>query len=36
LLNQHSGAALNLTIHFHKLFLDGVYADAAKACGSAR
>ncbi len=28
-LIQRFGAALNLNIHFHMLFLDGVYVDAA-------
>lgn len=26
-LNQRFGSALNLNVHFHMLFLDGVYAD---------
>ena len=28
-LNQRFGGALNLNIHFHMLFLDGVYSDSA-------
>ena len=28
-LIQRFGAALNLNVHFHLLFLDGVYVDAA-------
>ena len=29
-LIQGFGSALNLTVHFHMLFLDGVYVDGAK------
>ena len=31
-LIQHFGSALNLNIHFHMLFLDGVYTRGAKRC----
>jgi len=29
-LIQWFGSALNLNVHFHMLFLDGVYVDGAK------
>lgn len=31
-LIQHFGSALNLNIHFHMLFLDGVYTRGAERC----
>ncbi len=35
-LIQRFGSALNLNIHFHMLFLDGVYVDGVSLCRGVR